>query len=86
VPLISQKECSNCLNNLAYTDIDCEFNKIAFLIKNLELCDKYIMQIVSDLSKLTDKLLFMFHHMLIFGSWYVSNSFLFCYIQLMHVL
>ena len=51
----------------------------------LELCDKYILQIVSDLSKLTDKLdydlyTFTLYHMPIFGSWYVSNGLFFWYI------
>jgi len=82
VPLISQNKCADLSNNLAYVDIDCEFNKINFLIQILELCDKYIWQIVSHLSKLTHKLDYnlytsTFYHILTFGSWYVSNSLFF---------
>ena len=82
MPLISQNKCADLSNNLAYVDIDCEFNKINFLIQILELCDKYIWQIVSHLSKLTHKLDYnlytsTFYHILTFGSWYVSNSLFF---------
>jgi len=82
VPLISQNKCADLSNNLAYVDIDCEFNKINFLIQILELYDKYIWQIVSHLSKLTNKLDYnlytsTFYHILTFGSWYVSNSLFF---------
>ena len=45
------------------------------MIKILELCNKYILQIVSALSKLTDKL----NYFITCYSWYVSNSFLFFY-------
>ena len=39
------------------------------------------MQIVSGLSKLIYKL----YHLLIYGSWYVYNGFLLCYIYLIHI-
>jgi hypothetical protein len=68
-----------------------------FLVKFLEPYDKYIWQIVSDLSKLMDNLdydlyTFTFHHILIFGSQYVSNGFFFllyvantCFIEGQHI-